>query len=686
MTTRDGTRPEALLAPWSGPYGGLPPFDRATPEAIGSAYEAAIEATRDEVRAIAANPEPPTFANTIEALEDSGRELRRMECLYRTFSQTMAVDGMPEVDRRLAPLLPALEDEIAHDEALFARIDAVHAGAEAAGLTDEQRRLTTVIRNRLLRRGAGLDRTATDRLAEINRRIAELQSVFNRNLITEQDEQAVFLSSEAELDGLGEDHRSAMAAAAAARGRPGEWAVANTYMDVRTVLSNSPRRALRERAWRMFTERGGHPGATDNRPVIAEMTRLRGEKARLLGYPTFAHLATSDRMAGTPDAALDMLMKVWEPVLAATRAQIAELQALADSEGADFELMPWDRLYYAEKHRRSLFGLDAGEVRQYLSLDSVVGAMLWQAGRLYGLEFEELPDAPVCHPDVSAYGVTRSGEPVGVLWLDLYHRPGKMRGSWQYEYRSAESFRGRVPPLSSLNSGVPKPPDGRPALLPWEYANVFFHELGHALHMLSCRASYPSLGSLAVAWDFVEVPSMLNERWLLDRELLGRFARHHETGEPMPPELVDRIEQGIRYDRTTSTTVDLLAPAIADMRLYLLADGGDVDPVAVEAEVLRELGMPAAGDLILRMPHAVHTFSDAYAAGVYSYLWADVMAADIAEAFLESPGGLWDRETAERYLRTILSVGASVPAEQAFRDFRGRDPDPGALLRRFGLE
>ena len=676
---------EELLSPWSGPCGGLPPFDRATPAALETAYEMAARRKREEVRAIAANPEPPSFENTIAALEGCGRELERLQCLYLVFSQTMSTDEMRRVERRLAPLLPALEDENAHDDELFARIEAVHSAASEAGLSLEQQRLVQLIRDRLLRRGAGLAANDKARLEEIHRRIAELQSRFNQNLIAEQDEQAIFLGFEAELDGLSEAQQSAMAATAEARNRPGEWAIANTYMAVRTVLQSAKSRELREKAWRMFAERGGHEGERDNRGLIAEMTKLRGEKARLLGYPTFAHFATANRMARTPDAALTMMLDVWKPVLEATRRQIKELQALADSEGAEFELKPWDRLYYAEKHRRSLFGLNAEEVRQYLSLDAVVEAMFWQAGRLYGLQFERLVDAPVCHPDITVFKVMQKDEPIGVLWLDLFQRPGKTRGSWQLQYRPAESFQGRVLPLSSINSGVPKPPDGEPALLPWEYANVFFHEFGHALHMLCCEAQYPSTGSLAVEWDFIELPSMLNERWLLDRELLERFARHHETGEPMPTELMDGIEAGIRFDRTMSTTVDLLAPSIADMRLYLEADGSEVDPVEVEAEVLRDLEMPVASDMTLRMPHAMHTFSDAYAAGVYSYLWADVMAADVAEAFLETPGGLWDRDVAERYANTILRVGASVSADQAFRDFRGRDPDPGALLRRFGL-
>ncbi|PWB75099.1 MAG: peptidase M3 [Holophagae bacterium] len=677
---------ETLLAPWEGPYGGLPPFDKATPAAIERAYEIAVARKRASVRAIATNPEPPTFENTVETLEDSGRQLRRVDCLLRVFSATMSTDDMREVEKRLAPLAPALEDDIAHDDALFARIDAVHRTRDAAELTAEQQRLTSVVRDRLLRRGACLPVAARRRLTEINRRIATLFATFNQNLIAEQDEQVVLLDDAGELAGLPSDCRAAAAAAAEARGRPGTWAIANTRPAVWAFLTHSPHRRLRERVWRMWSSRGGNPGERDNRQVIAEIVRLRGEKARLLGFPTYAHYATADRMVRTPDTALDLMMRVWKPVLAATLAQIAELQALADAEGADFQLAPWDRLYYAEKLRRSRFGLDAEALKEYLELEAVLAAMFWAAERLYGLAFTHLTDATVWHADVRAYEVSRAGEPVGVVWFDLLHRRGKMRGSWQQVLRSAERFRGRVLPLSAVFSGVPRPAPGEPVLLPWEYANVLFHEFGHALHMLSCAAAHPSLDSQAVEWDFIELPSLLNERWLLDRELLRRFARHHRTGEPMPEELIDGIEQAIRCDRTTTLTVDMLAPAIADMRLHLLADGRDVDPVALEAEVLRELEMPEAGDLILRMPHAFHTFSNEYAAGVYSYLWADVMAADVADAFLESPGGLWDRQVADRYLRTILSVGASVPAEEAFRDFRGRDPDPRALLRRFGLD
>ncbi len=686
MTQPSTTEVEALLAPWPGPYGGLPPFDVATPAAIERAFGIALGRKRAEVRAIADNPAPPTFENTVEALEDSGRELRRVSVVYQVFASTMGTPEMQEAEKNVAPLLPVLEDEVAHDDALFARIESVWQGREAAGLTKEQARLTELLRDRLKRRGAGLGPEAKKRLGEINARVAALQARFNQNLVTDQDGQAVFVEDEGGLEGLGEEQRLAAAQAATERGRPGSWAIPNKRPAVWPFLTKSTRRDLREKVWRMWTMRGDNPGESDNKPVIAEILKLRGEKARLLGFPSFAHFATADRMARTPEAALGLMTKTWEAVIGPTRALVADLQAIADAEGAGIRLAPWDRLFYSAKLRKSRFDLDADAVRQHLELESVLAAIFWAAGRVHGLSFRQLPDAPVCHPSIRVFELSRAGEPIGLLWLDVLGRPGKMHGSWQAEYRPAESFRGRVLPISSVNSGLPAPRDGEPVLLPWEYANVLFHEFGHALHMLLSEARYPSLGSVAVPWDFVELPSFLNERWLLDHELLARFARLRGTGEPMPEALVESIERALRFDRVLTLNLDFLGGAIVDMRMHLLADGRDVDAVRLEVETLAELGMPEAWDLIMRVPHCWHSISDAYPAGLYSYLWSDVMTADVAEAFLSSPGGLYDTETADRWRRTILSVGTSVPAEEAFRDFMGRDPDPGALMRRFGLE
>lgn len=682
---------QALLAPWPicgmPQLGGLPPYDHATPAALQQALPVAVEAKRRTVRAIADSTEAPNFENTVAALEDCGRELRDLQALCVAVASTASVGEMPAVAQQLAPLVPALEVEIAHDPALFARIDAVWRNRHASGLDTQQIRLVEVLRERMVHAGAALAAEAKTRLKAINARLAVLSSQFNQNMNAEQAAQAVWLVSQDDLAGLSEPQRQAAAAAATALGREGVWAIPNQRPAVWPFLIHSTRRDLRERVWRMWNDRCDNDGPHDNKPVIAEILRLRGERARLLGHASHAHGVLAMRMARTPETAMAVMRRTWDAVLAATQRQVAEYQAVADAEGAGFRLAPWDRLHYAEKLRRRRFDLDGEVVRQYLPLDRMLEAMFWAAGRVHGLSFEELPYAPRLHPSIRVFEVRRADESVGVLYADLFHRPGKAHGSHQHQMRSAESFRGRVLPISNMVSGLPPSPPGKPVLLPWEYANVLFHEFGHALHMLLNRARYPSLGSLQVAWDLVELPSLLNEYWLRDRELLARFARHHATGEPMPGALIERLEAGLKYDRIFSVNLDYLGAAIVDMTLHLMADGRgrEIDAVAVERETLAELGMPLAWDLILRVTSSLHSFAGGYDAGLYSYLWADLMAADAAEAFLQSPGGLYDADVARSWRDSIVSVGHTVPAAETFRRFRGRDPDPGALMRRFGL-
>ena len=678
----------ALLAPWPGPCGGLPPFEHATPEALAQALPLAVEAKRRAVRNIADNPEPPAFDNTVAALEDSARSLRDLHAVFAAVSTTAQVGAMPEVAQRLAALVPALELEIAHDGALFSRIDAVWQTRESSGLDAQQIRLVEVLRARMVRAGAALGGADQARLQAIDARLATLSARFNQNLLAEQETQVVWLAAESDLDGLPPARREAAAAAARARGRAGAWAILNQRPAVWPFLTHARRRDLRETVWRMWSSRGSHPGAHDNRPLIAEILRLRGERARLLGSPSHAHWVLADRMAGTPETALAMLMRAWDAALAATRRQIADYQAIADAEGADFALAPWDRLHYAEKLRQQRFAVDGEQISRYLSADRMLEAMFWAAGRLHGLGFSELTGVPVLHPSVRVFEVRRDAETIGVLYVDLYQRPGKMHGSHQHRLRAAERFRGRVLPIASIVSGVPVPPAGTPALLPWEYANVLFHEFGHALHMLLDGARYPSLGSLNVAWDMVELPSLLNEYWLRDRELLHRFARHHETGAPMPQALIERLEAALAYDRIFSVNLDYLGAAIVDIKLHLLADGsgGPIDALAVEQRTLQELGMPACWDLVLGVTHSVHSFAGSYDAGLYAYLWSDAMAAEVATRFANAPGGLYDRETAQAWREQILAVGHQRPARDAFRALLGHDPDLGALLRRFALQ
>jgi len=682
---------EALLAPWGGPFGGTPPFDAATPAAIERAYEIAVERKSAEVRAIAASPEPPDFENTVAALENAGQELRRVDCLFRVFAKTMSSGEMRGVEERLAPLAPGLDDEIAHDDVLFGRVRAVHEARHTTGLTAEQRRVTEVLHDRLLCRGAGLEPAARLRLATIHRRIAELSAAFSHNLLAEEEDQALILGDEEDLAGLSEELRRTFAAAAGERGHADGWAVPNSRAFVIPFLTFSARRDLRERVWRMWVGRGANPGEHDNRPVIAEILRLRGEKASLLGFGNYAQLATADRMAGTPEAAMSLVNRVLGAVVRPARERLSEMQALLTADEPGATLAPWDRRYYRERLRRARFDLDADRVRAHLPLESVLAGMFWVADRLFRIQLGGEVAVPVIRPDVRALAVLRGGKPAGLLWLDLFARPGKAGGGWMDEYRSAGNRERGFVPLVSINMNLAPPRPGEPTLLSWDDARVLFHEFGHALHALCCEARYPSLGILELQPDVLELPSTLNERWLATPELLQRFAVHHRTAAPMPEELIDTLEAVRTFDPSEGSiaALDYLATAVVDLELHLAADGREVDPVQIEREVLARLNIPPAVDPLHRATHFRHAFAgildDRYAAGYYCYLWAEVLAADIAEAFADAPAGFYDGETAERYRAAILSAGNGVPAGQAFMAFRGRDPDLGALLRRIGV-
>ena len=679
----------ALLAPWNGPYGGLPSFTGISSAAIEDAMRAAIELKRVEVQTIASVSEPPTFQNTAEAFENCGRALQRVKCVFHVYADSLSLGDMPAVAQRLVALIAALDDEIAHNENLYSRLHAVWDSRHQSGLSTEQQRLVEVLLTRMQRRGSGLAPAAKARLAEINARLAALSSHYNQNLIQEAGSQVVFIEDETGLQGLPADLRQAAASVATEKGRPGIWAIPNARGAVWPFLKLSTRRDLREQVWRMWTNRGDNAGPLDNKPIANEILQLRGELARLLGFRSYAHFAMADRMAGNPDTALDLLKRTWQSVKARAVSQVADYQAIADSESADIRLAPWDRQFYAEKLRRERFNLDSDAVKAHLPLNGVLHAMFWAASRVHGLEFKQISDAPVIHPTVRVYEVSRhaTAEVVGVIYFDLFNRPGKAHGSYQMQFREAENFQGRVLPISCVFSTFPQPPEGQPVLLPWEYANVFFHEFGHALHMLHCKAAFRSLGSEHVAWDFVELPALINERWLRDPELLARFARHHLTNESMPPALIDRIEEAFQYERIFSLNPDFLLPAIVDLRLHLMADGtgNPIDVVQVENEIIAEFGMPDAWDLVMRVTHNFHIFIGAYAAGLYSYLWSDVMAADAVQTFEKSPGGIYDAQTSKAWIDKILSVGHSVPADKAFRDFAGHDPDLEPIHRRFGL-
>jgi peptidyl-dipeptidase Dcp len=422
----------------------------------------------------------------------------------------------------------------------------------------------------------------------------------------------------------------------------------------------------------------------DHKAIITEILALRAEKATLLGFPTFAHWITDDQMAKTPDAAMDLMMKVWAPAKARVAEEVAAMQAIADVEAPGTKIEAWDYRYYAEKVRKAKYDLDDAEIKPYLRLEKLREGMFWAAGQLYGFEFVPVTDLTVAQPDIRVFEVRRDGRQVGLWYFDPYARPGKSSGAWMNEYRPQERFAGEITPIVSNNANFVKAPPGEPILVSWDDAVTMFHEFGHALHGLNSNVAYPTLAGTRVARDFVEFPSQLNERWLPTHQVLTRFALHYRTGEPMPDALVAKIKRAHTFNKGFDT-VEYLASAIVDMKAHL-AGATPIEPHAFEAATLDEIGMPREIVMRHRMPHFGHIFADdGYAAGYYDYIWADTLTADAAEAFAEAPGGFYDQPTARRLHDSIMSVGNTIDAAEAFRRFRGRDVTIDALMRDRGF-
>jgi peptidyl-dipeptidase Dcp len=674
-----------LLAPWPGPHGGVPPFDRVEVAHFRPALEAGMAEKLAEVERIAADPAAPDFENTIAALERAGRTLGRVNTVYGIWGSSLNTPEFQAVQREMAPRLAAFDDVINQNEALFHRIETVYQEGRNARLTPEQRRLAWLYHTRFVRAGARLDERDKASLSGINQRLAGLFTRFDQAVLADETERYLLLEDEADLAGLPESVRAAAAEAAAGRGHHGGWAIANTRSAMEPFLTYADRRDLRERAWRMWVGRGDMEGDADTKAIIAEILQLRAGRARLLGFATHAHWRLENTMAATPERAMALMEAVWAPAVARVREEVADMQAVAAAEGARIAIEPWDYRYYAERVRKQRFDLDQDEVKQYLQLERLRDGMFWVAGQLFGFAFTPVADVPVYHPDVKVWRVTAQdgGRHVGLFYFDPYARPGKRSGAWMNAYRRQERFDGEIATIVSNNSNFVAAPAGRPTLISWDDAETLFHEFGHALHGLVSDVTYPSLSGTAVPRDYVEFPSQLLEHWLATPEVLQRFAVHHRTGEPIPQALVDRIARAARFNEGFATT-EYLSSALVDMKLHLAGER-PIDPAAFERETLAALGMPREIAMRHRLPHFLHLFSsDSYSAGYYSYLWADVLTADAFEAFTEA-GGPYDSEVAARLRRFIFSAGNTVDAADAYRAFRGRDPSVEALMRKRGF-
>ncbi|MFN7132174.1 MAG: M3 family metallopeptidase [Myxococcales bacterium] len=674
-----------LLKPWTGPYGGVPPLDEVKVEHFKPALLAAMDAQRKEIAAIAADPAPATFENTLAALERSGRALDRVETAYGIWMTTLNSPEFQVIERELAPVLAAFEDEITQNEKLFARIEAVYQSPDKAKLTSEQQRLAWRYHTNFVRAGARLDASKKKRLGEINQRLAALFTQFNQNVLADEEGYTVVLESEKDLEGLPPSVRAGAAAAAEARGLKGKWVVTNTRSSMEPFLMYSARRDLREKVWRNYVSRGDNGDARDNNALIAEILKLRHERATLLGYETHAHWRLENTMAKTPARAMQLMEAVWPAAVARVKEEVADMQAIANREKAKLTIEPWDYRYYAEKVRKAKYDLDQNDVKPYLQLEKLREGMFWVAGELFGFDFRQVSDVPVNHPDVRVWEVTArgSGKHVGLWYFDPYARPGKRSGAWMNAYRRQERFDGEVTVIVSNNSNFVKGRAGEPVLISWEDASTLFHEFGHALHGLSSNVSYPSLSGTAVARDYVEFPSQLLEHWLSTPEVLNRFALHHETGEPMPKALVAKIEKAATFNQGFAT-VEYLSSALVDMKLHLAASK-PIDPRAFEKEALSSIGMPKQIVMRHRTPQFMHLFSgDSYSAGYYSYLWSDTLTADAFEAFLEGKGP-YDPEVAARLRKHVFSVGNTIDPTEGYKAFRGKEAGIEGLMRKRGF-
>ena len=673
-----------ILEPWTGPYGGVPAFDKAKVSDFKASLETAMAEGLAEIDAIASNKEAPSFENTIAALENAGRKFARVRTIYDIWNGSLSTPESQAVEAEMAPRIAGYYDKITQNAALFARIEAVYNSPEKAKLTAEQQRLTWLVTTNLIRAGAKLDTASKARVGEINQSLASLFTQFSNNVLADESGYVHYLK-EADLAGLPESLRAGAAAAAEQRGHKGEYAILNTRSSMEPFLSYSERRELREKVWRTYYSRGDNGDAKDNNKIISQILKLRAERAKILGYATHAHWRLADTMAKDPARTLELMEAVWKPAVARVREEVADMQAIADKEGAKLTIEPWDYRFYAEKVRKARFDLDANEVKPYLQLENLREAMFWVAGELFQLEFVPAKDVPVFHPDVRVWQVRNktTHQHVGLWYFDPYARPGKRSGAWMSAYREQERFLNEIPTIVSNNCNYMPGKPGEPILISWDDAETLFHEFGHALHGLCSNVSYPTLSGTNVARDFVEFPSQILENWLSTPEVLGRFATHYKTGKPMPAELLAKIEKAATFNQGFAT-VEYLGSALIDMKLHL-AGSADIDPDAFEREELAKLGMPREIVMRHRTPQFSHIFSsDDYSAGYYSYLWADAITADAYEAFEEAKGP-YDKDVAAKLLKHVFSIGNTMDPAEAYKLFRGRSERIEALMRARGF-
>ena len=675
------TNDNPFFRPWTTPFG-IAPFGDIRIEDYRPAFERALAEHRAEIEAIAANPETPTFANTIDALETGGHALDRLCGVFFNLAGSDATDAIQAIQREMAPVLAQHGNAITLDHRLFARVKALYDQRDSLSLTGEQRRVLEKTYKNFVRGGAALDEAGKVEMRRITERLATLGTAFSQNVLKDESTWTLDLT-EADVTGLPDFLKNALAQAAKDRGREGYVMTLGRSM-VEPFLTLSPRRDLRETIFKAWVKRGEMGGESDNTAIVAEIIKLRVERAKLLGYPTFAAFKLDETMAKTPEAVRALLEKVWSRAVVRAGEERQALAEVAREEGINEAIQPWDWRYYAEKVRQRRLIDRIAALKPYFQLDRMIEAAFDVATRLFGVTFRRREDVPVYHPDVRAYEMLRDGKPVGLFLGDYYARSTKRSGAWMSAFRSQEKLSGEVLPIIVNVMNFAKPPQGQPALLSFDDARTLFHEFGHGLHGLLSNVTYPLLSGTSVARDFVEFPSQLYEHWLERPEVLSRFAIHAETGEAMPQALIDKLIAARTFNQGFAT-VEYVSSALVDLAFHSLSEAEGIDPIAFEAAELKRIGMPDGLVMRHRTPHFAHVFSgDGYSAGYYSYMWSEVLDADGFAAF-EETGDPFDPKLAQRLGAFVYSAGNSRDPMEAYVAFRGREPDPEALLVKRGL-
>ncbi|MCP2520994.1 M3 family metallopeptidase [SCandidatus Aminicenantes bacterium Aminicenantia_JdfR_composite] len=662
----------------------VPPFDKIKEEHYLPAFIEGMKQHNKEIEAIANNPEPPTFENTIEALEKSGTLLRRVSNVFDVLNASMTNERMQEIAKRVAPLRSKHWDDIYLNEKLFKRIKVLHEQRDKLNLTPEQKTLLEKYYRDFVRGGANLDKEKKARLREINQELSLLTLKFGENILKENNRFELIIENKEDLEGLPQSVIDAAAETAKERGYKGKWVFTLHKPSMIPFLTYSAKRELREKIFKAYINRGNHNDELDNKKILLKIVALRLERAKLLGYKTHAHYVLEENMAKNPENVYKLLDKIWKPALERAKKEAEELQQMIYKEGKNFKLQPWDWWYYAEKLKKEKYDFDDSVLRPYFKLENVIKGVFYVANKLYGLQFVERNDIPKYHPDVRVFEVKDAdGSHIGILYTDYFPRASKRGGAWMNSFRKQSKIGGKeIHPVITNNGNFSKPVGDKPSLLSIEEVLTLFHEFGHALHGLLSNCTYPTLSGTSVPRDFVELPSQIMENWALEPEVLKVYARHYKTGEVIPQELIEKLKKAKLFNQGFAT-VEYLAAAYLDMDWHTLTELNNIDPLKFEEESMKRIGLIPEIVVRYRSPYFRHIFSGGYSAGYYSYIWAEVLDADAFEAFKEK--GIFDKETAQSFRKNILEKGGTEDPMILYKRFRGAEPKVEPLLKRRGL-